>query len=64
MVNLSVANIFGWDTVKVGVVRVKVQFGKWIEKDGLIRISSVCVEVGNLLLVKCNQALSKFIKKS
>ena len=28
-------NIFGQDTGKIGVIRVKVQFGQWISKYGL-----------------------------
>ena len=32
-----ISNIFGRDTVKVGVITVKVQFGEWISKDGLIQ---------------------------
>ena len=35
MVNLPV--IFRWDTVKTGGIRVKVQVGEWILKDGLIK---------------------------
>ena len=36
MVNLSVI-LFAWDRVKIGVIRVKVRFGEWISKDGLIK---------------------------
>ena len=32
-----ICNIFGWDTVKIGAIRVKVQFGECISKDELIK---------------------------
>ena len=51
MVNLSVANIFGWDTVKlVQFIRVKVQFGQWISKDGLIN-NFFCMREGRKFVV-------------
>ena len=37
MVNLSVANVFGLDTVKTAVIRVKFQLGQWILKDGYFK---------------------------
>ena len=36
MANSSVI-FFGWDRVKIGVTRVKVRFGEWISKEGLIK---------------------------
>ena len=33
----SICNVLGWDTVKIGVIRVKVQFGDSISKDELIK---------------------------
>ena len=32
-----ICNIFGWDTVKVEVIRVKVQFRQWLLEEGLIK---------------------------
>ena len=32
-----ICNVLGWDTVKIGVIRVKVQFGDRISKDELIK---------------------------
>ena len=57
-----ICNSFGWDTVKIGVIRVKIQFGVWIQKDGVIENFFYMRGVENLL--KCNQALSKSVKKS
>ena len=28
--NYSKFNVFGWDTVKIGIIRAKFQFGVWI----------------------------------
>ena len=57
-----ICNSFGWDTLKIGVIRVKIQFGVWIQKDGLIENFFYMRDVKNLL--KYNQALSKSVKKS
>ena len=32
-----ICNIFGWDIVKKGIIRIKVQFSVWIENDGLFK---------------------------
>ena len=32
-----ICNIFGWNTEKIGVIRVNVQFAEWISKDGFIK---------------------------
>ena len=32
-----ICNIFGWDALKMEVIRVKVQFGEWVSKDALIK---------------------------
>ena len=33
---MSLGN-FGWDTVKIGVIKVKIQVSEWISKDMLIK---------------------------
>ena len=47
---IFISNIFGWDTVKIGVIRVKVQFGVWISKDGLIK-NFICMRESRKLIV-------------
>ena len=37
MVNLSVANVSGLDTLKIAVIRVKFQLGQGILKDGFFK---------------------------
>ena len=32
-----IRNNFWWDTVKIGVIRVKILLREWISKDGLIK---------------------------
>ena len=36
IVNLSVI-FFGWDTVKIGIIRAKSQFSVWVLNDGLFK---------------------------
>ena len=35
--NYSKFNVFGWDTVKIGIIRAKFQFSVWILKNGLFK---------------------------
>ena len=54
-----ICNISGWNTVKLGIIRAKVQFSMWILKISCSRISSICLGIVNLLVVKCRQDNSK-----
>ena len=45
-----ICNIFGRDTVKIGVIGVKFQFGQWISKDGLMK-NFFCMHGGRKLVV-------------
>ena len=50
MVNLSVDNVFGLETVKIGVIRVRFQLGQWILKDGFFK-NFFCRHGGRTLVV-------------
>ena len=59
----SICNVFSWDTVKIGIIiRAKVQFSVWFKMMGCSRVSSMCMGIVNLLLVKCRQGLRNCIK--
>ena len=32
-----ICNILGWNTVKIGIIRAKVQISVWIKNDGLFK---------------------------
>ena len=58
-----ICNTFSWDTVKIGIIiRAKVQFSVWFKMMGCSRVSSICMGIVNLLLVKCRQGLRNCIK--
>ena len=44
------------------IIRAKVEFSVWFKMMGCSRVSSICVGIVNLLLVKCRQGLSNCIK--
>ena len=57
-----ICNIFGWDTVKIGVIRAKAQFSVRIQTDGLFKNFFHTLGIVNLLLMKCRQGLSSYAK--
>ena len=61
MVNLF---ILGWDAVKIGVLESISSLMIGFQEMGQSRISSISVQVGNLLVVKLCQVLSNCIQKS
>ena len=57
-----ICNVFSWDTVKIGIIRAKVQFSVLFKMVNCSRVSSICAGIVSLLLVKCRQGLSNCIK--
>ena len=57
-----ICNIFSWDTVKIGIIRAKVQISVRFKMMGCSRVFSTCMGIVSLLLVKCRQGLSNRIK--
>ena len=57
-----ICNIFGWDRVKIRVIRFKVQFSEWILNKSLVKDFIYIRRGRKWLLVKFNQALSNSIK--
>ena len=57
-------NIPESDAIEIRVIRAKVQLGVWVLNMGWARISSIDVGIGKLLLVKFNQKLNNWIKRS
>ena len=56
-----ICNIFNWDTVK-GLLELKFSLVCGFKMMGCSRVSSICVGILRLLLVKCRQGLSNSIK--
>ena len=56
-----ICNMFGWDTVKIGIIISLVCGFKMM---GCSRISSICVGIVSFLLVKCRLGLSNCINNS
>ena len=46
------------------IITAKVQYSVWFKIIGSSRLSSICMEIVNLLLIKCRQGLSNCIEKS
>ena len=58
-----ICNTFSWDTVKIGIIiKAKVRLSISFKMMGYSRVSSTCMGIVNLLLVKCRQGLSNCIK--
>ena len=59
-----IPNYFGWDIVKIGVIRVKVQFGEWISKNGLIKNFLYMRRVRKFVVGEMKPSIKQLYKKS